>query len=192
MLRSLPGATDDDQLIGQAIRGDRESFGRLYERHAPRVFRHVCYLTADAALAEDLTAQTFLNALQAISRYEPRGVPFAAWLLRIAANLVINYRKSKSNGHQPLSERLNSEQALAAPEAALDNVDGERVWQHVRKLSPDQRQVIVMRFLDGLSYLEIAGVMDKSVGAVRVVQFRALTNLRRMLLAADEPLRRAS
>ena len=192
MRRSLLAETDEDRLVDEAIQGDRECFGRLYERYALRVFRHVFHLTGDASLAEDLTAQTFLNALQAISRYEPRGVPFTAWLLRIAANLVINYRKSKTNVHQPLPDQLESRQALTSPESTFENLDSERVWQHVRRLRAEQRQVIVMHFVDGLSYQEIAAVMGKSVGAVRVVQFRALTNLRRMLQAAGEPLRRAS
>jgi RNA polymerase sigma-70 factor (ECF subfamily) len=100
MLRSAVIEADDDQLIALAARGDRQSFGELYERYALRVFRHARFLTGDPVLAEDVTAQVFLKALEAIPRYESRGVPFVAWLLRITCNMVINHRKSaKNNGH---------------------------------------------------------------------------------------------
>src|SRR5437870_3817024 len=82
MRRSVLAETDDQQLISLAVAGNREAFGRLYERHQPRVFRHAYFLTGDFVLAEDLTAQTFLNAFQAIPRYEPRGVPFVSAYLR--------------------------------------------------------------------------------------------------------------
>ena len=183
MRRSVPAQTDDEALIGLAASGDREAFGDLYERYAVKVFRHAYFLTSDPALAEDFTAQTFLNALQAISRYESRGVPFAAWLLRIAGNLVINYRKSqKNNGHAPLPDTLEATGSFYSPEQSCEvTLDGERVWQQVRKLNQEQRQVIVMRFVDDLSYPDIAQVLGKSVGAVRVIQFRALSNLRHLL-----------
>ncbi len=87
MRRSNLKEADDTELIAQAAKANREAFGALYERYVFRVFRHVYYLTNDTHMAEDLTAQTFLNALEAIHRYEVRGVPFLAWLLRIAYNL---------------------------------------------------------------------------------------------------------
>src|SRR5574341_2587983 len=105
MRRSAVIEADDDQLIALAAGGDRQSFGELYERYALRVFRHAQCLPGDPGLAEDVTAQVFLKALEAIPRYEARGVPFVAWLLRIAGNLVINYRKSaKNNGHAQIPE----------------------------------------------------------------------------------------
>ncbi|MCI0884241.1 MAG: RNA polymerase subunit sigma-24, partial [Chloroflexi bacterium] len=81
MPRSTSVETDFNALIERAARGDREAFGEIYEQHALRVFRHAYFLTGDPVLAEDLTAQTFLKALEAIPRYEQRGVPFIAWLL---------------------------------------------------------------------------------------------------------------
>lgn len=187
MRRSAVAVADDDQLIALAAGGDREAFGDLYERYALRVFRHAQFLTGDPVLAEDVTAQVFLKALEAIPRYEPRGVPFAAWLLRITCNLVINYRKSpKNNGHAQIPDTIEASGSFFSPEDSCElKVDGERVWRAVRNLPYEQRQVIVMRFIDDLGYPEIAQVLGKSVGAVRVIQFRALANLRRML---DEEL----
>lgn len=173
---------DDSELIARAARGDREAFGALYERYVFKVFRHVYHLTSDVHTAEDLTAQTFLNALEAISRYEMRGVPFLAWLLRIGYNLTINHRKVRKNGAAPLPEAVQVQGTLYSPEASCEaKADGERLWEGVRTLRGDQRQVIVMRFMDGLSYSDIAKVLGKSIGAVRVIQYRALCALRRRL-----------
>jgi RNA polymerase sigma-70 factor (ECF subfamily) len=175
--------TDDAELIAEAKLGDKEAFGRLYERHAVRVFRHAYFLTGEVPLAEDLTAQTFLRALEAIPRYENRGVPFAAWLLRITANLAINHRKAQKNGrHAQLPESIEDNDTLGSPEQSCTlKSESEQVWQKVRLLPMDQRQVIVMRFMDDLPYATVAQVLGKSVGAVRVIQFRALANLRNML-----------
>jgi RNA polymerase sigma-70 factor (ECF subfamily) len=182
MCRSDLQGTDDSELIARAAQGDREAFGALYERYVFRVFRHVYYLTSDPHTAEDLTAQTFLNALEAIPRYEVRGVPFLAWLLRIAYNLTLNHRKVRNNGTAPLPEALEVQGTIYSPEASCEaKADGERVWEGVRRLRGDQRQVIVMRFIDGLSYPDIAKVLGKSIGAVRVIQYRALCALRRRL-----------
>ena len=183
MRRSTVQETDDHQLIALAGGGDRQAFGELYERYALRVFRHAQFLTSDPVLAEDITAQVFLKALEAIPRYEPRGVPFVAWLLRITCNLVINYRKSaKNNGHAQIPETIQATGTFFSPEDSCEvKVDGERVWREVKKLPGEQRQVIVMRFIDDLGYPDIASVLGKSVGAVRVIQFRALANLRQML-----------
>ncbi len=182
MRRSNLQETDDSELIACAAKGDREAFGALYERYVFRVFRHVYYLTGDSHTAEDLTAQTFLNALEAIPRYEVRGVPFLAWLLRIAYNLTVNHKKLRQNGAAPLPEAVEVQSTLYSPEASCEaGVDGKRVWEGVRKLRGNQRQVIVMRFIDGLSYADIATVLGKSIGTVRVIQYRALCTLRRRM-----------
>lgn len=177
-------ADDERALVVLAARGDRDAFGLLYERHVHKVYRHVYYLTNDPEAAEDLTAQTFLRALQAIPTYEVRGVPFQAWLLRIAYNLTVNHRKAqRNNGHAPLPERVEG-LADTVPSDADDpqaDVEPEKLWGLVRKLRDDQRQVIVMRFADGLSYKEVAQALGKTVGAVRVIQYRALMALRRSL-----------
>src|SRR3990172_8415338 len=183
MRRSTVTETDDDQFIARAAAGDREALGWLYERYAVRVFRHAYFLTGECALAEDITAQTFLKALEAIPRFQSRGVPFVAWLLRITCNLVLNHKKSqKNNGHAQLPETVKAEGTYYSPERSCEvKVDGERVWREVRRLPSEQRQVIVMRFIDDLGYPDIAHVLGKTVGAVRVIQFRALANLRGML-----------
>ena len=183
MRRSAVLETDDSGLISSAAAGDTQAFGLLYERYAPRVSRHAYFLTSDPVLAEDITAQVFLKAFEAIPRYQERGLPFTAWLLRITCNLVINHKKSSKNGgHAQLPETLEANGREHSPENSCESkLDGERVWREVKKLPNDQRQVIVMRFVDDMGYPDIAGILGKTVGAVRVIQFRALANLRHMM-----------
>ena len=171
---------EDEILIDRATAGDREAFGELYERYINRVYRHVFYMVNDVDVAQDLTEQTFLRALEAIQRYEKRGIPLLAWLLRIARNLSLNNQRVQRNNS---SIWKNSEDAVAAsPESCCEaKLNGEEVRQAVGALEGDQRQVIVLRFMDGLSYADVARVLGKSVGAVRVAQYRALRALRRRL-----------
>ncbi|MEX0682410.1 MAG: sigma-70 family RNA polymerase sigma factor [Dehalococcoidia bacterium] len=187
MQRSTSVDAASSTLIERAAGGDRQAFGELYEQHALRVFRHAYFLTGDPFLAEDMTAQTFLKALEAIPRYEDRGVPFIAWLLRITGNLTINYKKAQKNGHHAqLPETLEDEDRFTSPEKSCEvKSNSERVWQLVCRLPHEQRQVVVMRFIDDLPYQEVAQVLNKSVGAVRVIQFRALACLRRMVEEED-------
>jgi RNA polymerase sigma-70 factor (ECF subfamily) len=175
---------EDETLVDRATAGDREAFGELYDRCVRRVFRHVLYMVNDVDLAEDLTEQTFLRALEAIHRYERRGLPFLAWLLRIVRNLYLNDQRVQRNNS---SIRKNWDGGIVvSPESYCEaKLDGEEVWRAVRALDGDQRQVIVLRFMDGLSYADVARVLGKSVGAVRVAQYRALRALRRRLEDGD-------
>ncbi len=168
-------------LVERARAGDRQAFGELYDRYAALTYRHIHCLVGDRQTTEDLTAQTFLQALQAIDRYEERGIPFQVWLLRIARNLAINHwriRRNHSNG----DNGLEREDSTPSPESLCEaKLLEEEVWGAVRRLRGDQRQVIILRFVDGLSYSDVAQVLGKSIGAVRVIQYRALSALRRVL-----------
>jgi RNA polymerase sigma-70 factor (ECF subfamily) len=171
-------------LVERARAGDRQAFGELYDRYAALTYRHIHCLVGDLPIAEDLTAQTFLQALQAIGRYEERGVPFQVWLLRIARNLAVNHWRVQRNHNS--SRNHGSERAMPSPESLCEaKLREEEVWGAVRRLRGDQRQVIILRFVDGLSYSDVAQVLGKSVGAVRVIQYRALSALRRALEDGD-------
>jgi len=180
MAKSSTRAATDQMLVERARGGDREAFGELYDRHVMPVYRHVYCMVNDRQLAEDLTAQTFLQALQAIACYEERGLPFRAWLLRIARNLAINHWRAQRNHNS--SRNHGSERAILSPEVFCEaKLREEEAWRGVHSLGGDQRQVIILRFVDGLSYPEVAQVLGKSIGAVRVIQYRALSALRRAL-----------
>jgi RNA polymerase sigma-70 factor (ECF subfamily) len=176
-------STGEVVLVERARAGDRQAFGELYDRYAALTYRHIHCLVGDRQTTEDLTAQTFLQALQAIDRYEERGIPFQVWLLRIARNLAINHWRVRRN-HSPGNNGSGLEQGnpTPSPESLCEaKLMEEEVWGAVRHLRGDQRQVIILRFVDGLSYPEVAQVLGKNIGAVRVIQYRALSALRRAL-----------
>ncbi len=176
-----PQQLDERTLVLQAIGRDREAFGALYDRHVVRVYRHLYFMVGNAAEAEDLTAQTFLQAWEAIGRYEIRGAPFSSWLLRIAHNLGVSYLRSRKDNAQ-LPETLIDHGSQRNPEEVLQrHVDGERVRQAILRLRDEQRQVIMLRFVEDLDYREVAEIVGKSVAAVRVIQHRALNALRRQM-----------
>ena len=176
-------SVEDASLVDQAIAGDREAFGELYERYVSRVHRYLLYLAQDVDAAQDLTEQTFLRALAAIHRYERRGVPFVAWLLRIAHNLYLNGRSAQRNSSSICD---NQDGRRESPELLCEaRARAEEVMQAVQALSRDQREVIILRFIEGLSYADTARILGKSVGAVRVAQYRALCALRQRLEDGD-------
>ena len=173
-------------LVERARAGDRQAFGELYDRYAALTYRHISCMVSDRQITEDLTAQTFLQALQAIDRYEERGIPFQVWLLRIARNLAINHWRAERNNNSPRYHGSEPATSLPSPELFCEAKLGEgEVWRAVRHLRGDQRQVIILRFVDGLSYPNVAQVLGKSIGAVRVIQYRALSALRRAMEDGD-------
>jgi RNA polymerase sigma-70 factor (ECF subfamily) len=174
---------DEHLLVERAIGRDAEAFGELYDMHVVRVYRHIYYLVNSVSEAEDLTAQTFLQAWEAVDRYEDRGVPFASWLLRIAHNLAISHLRSRHEGNQ-LHDGLMDQDSLRNPEKVTERqADEERVRQAILQLGHEQRQVIILRFVEDLEYREVAEIVGKSVAAVRVIQHRALCTLRKVMRA---------
>ena len=172
---------DERVLVKRAIARDREAFGALYDRHVVRVYRHIYYMVGNAAEAEDLTAQAFLQAWQAIERYQVRGAPFVSWLLRIAHNLGVSYLRSRREGAE-LPETLVDHNRHNNPEEVLhQRLEGDRVREAILRLRDEQRQVIMLRFVEDLEYREVAEIVGKSVAAVRVIQHRALNSLRKQM-----------
>ncbi len=168
-------------LVQRAIKRDCKAFAELYDMHVVRVYRHIYYLVNDAREAEDLTAQTYLKAWEAIDRYRERGAPFVAWLLRIAHNLTISYLRSKRE-HRSLEDTFVDQKLHGNPEEALEqSTDEDSVRSAVLKLRDEQRQVIILRFVEEMDYQEVAAVIGKSVPTVRVIQHRALGNLRKLM-----------
>lgn len=177
---------DDATLIQRAKSGDPQSFGVLYERYANDIFRFVRAQIPDHLEAEDLTATVFLKAWDALGRYREQGYPFSSFLYRIArTTLVDRWRKQKkeipTSGH-PLDDY---EDGLKSSQGNPQlRPDSQALWQVLHKLPEDYRVVLVYRFLNELSPLEIARIMGKSEGAVRVLQHRALRTARKLLVEA--------
>lgn len=178
---SGPAREEERLLVERAISRNAEAFAELYDRHVVRVYRHIYYLVNDSREAEDLTAQTFLKAWEAIDRYKERGAPIVAWLLRIAHNLTISYLRSKRD-HSILDEAFIDQKLHRNPEDALaQSNDEESVRRAILNLREEQRQVIILRFVEELDYRQVAALIGKSVPAVRVIQHRALGNLRKIM-----------
>jgi RNA polymerase sigma-70 factor (ECF subfamily) len=173
-------------LVQRAIQHDSEAFAELYDHHVVRVYRHIYYLLGDTKETEDLTAQTFLKAWEAIGRYKERGAPFVAWLLRIAHNLTVSYLRSKRD-HSELEDTYEDQKAGINPEQVLVQSSEEKsVREAVLRLREEQRQVIMLRFVEELDYREVAAVIGKSIPAVRVIQHRALGNLRKLMESQEQ------
>jgi RNA polymerase sigma-70 factor, ECF subfamily len=170
-------------LVQRAIERDGGAFAELYDKHVVRVYRHIYYLVNDTTTSEDLTAQTFLKAWEAVSRYKERGAPFVAWLLRIAHNLTVSHLRARRE-HGALEDTYVDIKMDRNPEQALEQSNDEKsVRDAVLKLREEQRQVIMLRFVEELDYREVAEVIGKSIPAVRVIQHRALGNLRKIMQA---------
>ena len=161
----------EERLLIEAARRDPSRFGELYDEHFHRVYVFVARKVATRADAEDITAEVFRHALGAIKEFEWRGVPFAAWLYRIAANEIADYYAKRTREmEKQFAEPTKSEEVEIEQRASL--------YRSVDRLPPDQRRVIVMRFAEGKSIREIAEDLGRSEGAVKQLQWRALQTLR--------------
>jgi RNA polymerase sigma-70 factor (ECF subfamily) len=174
---------DDVQLIVLAKDGEADAFGELYERYVQTIFRFVYVRLDDRRDAEDLTEEVFLRVWQSLPNYREQGVPFLAFLFRIARNAVIDfYRSSKSSAHQESIEDNPLQDLRSDPgEQAITNLEHQELRRILDTMREDYRMVLVLRFLSELSPEETAQVMGRSTGAVRVLQHRALAALRSIL-----------
>lgn len=177
---SRAGSTEE-ALIQQAIHGDGDAFTRLYDIYVGRVYRHISYRVATVADVEDLTQEVFVRAWRSIRRYKPGERPFLAWLYTIAHNLVIDYYRKKGREHV-----VSLEEPLGKIGTRLDPnieevLDLDVVRRMLERLPGDQQQVLMLRFVEGLDYIDVAAALGKSQGAVRVIQLRALRRLRQLL-----------
>jgi RNA polymerase sigma-70 factor (ECF subfamily) len=172
-------AGSDEALVRAAKSGDASAFGELYERYRDPIYRYCLSRTGTAHEAEDLTSDVFVKALQSIDRYQERGLPFVAFLYRIARNAAIDRSRTLK---QPLSvDELVTEPASrqnVEADATLA-VDRSILLTALTKLKTEHRDVIVMRFIEGYSALEVAAALGKTEGAVRTLQHRALERLRK-------------
>ena len=172
---------EERELVERAIQRDTEAFGKLYDMHIDRVYRHVYYMVGSAAEAEDLAAQAFLQAWTAIERYQIRGAPFVSWVMRIAHNLGVSYLRSRKPGAE-LPETLVDQNRDGNPEDVLQRqAERDRVHAAILQLRDEHRRVIILRFVQDLDYREVAEIVGKSVPAVRVIQHRALNALRKQM-----------
>lgn len=176
--------SDEPRLIDRAKR-DPRAFGALYDRYVDRVYRYCHRRTGSHYDAEELTAQTFRRALEALPRYEWRGAPFGAWLFRIAANLIVD----RATGRKSLSLETLTETGREPEDGCPQPLDGllaeeeiDALWQAVYQLVPQQQQVLVLRYAQGLTTRETARIVNRSETATKQLVYRSLKALRERLV----------
>ena len=172
---------DEFSLIERAKRYDQKAISELYKRHAQSIYRYIYYRVGDVNVAEDLTADTFLKALEGLEGFTYRGIPFSAWLYRIAhARIMDHFRQQARREFLPLDERLIA--TGKGPQATVEAwLDHEELQSAIAQLTTDQQQVIILKFVEGLSNAEVARILGKSEGAVKSLQHRALSSLQRIM-----------
>jgi len=174
---------EDSQLIRSAQDGNAEAFGELYGRYAKAIFRFLASHLSDPMDAEDLTEDVFLRVWRSLPGYSDKGVPFLAYLFRVARNALIDhYRQNdKFKGQVSLDNITLRDKGLGPGESVSATLEREEIHHTLDKLRKDYRNVLVLRFLVELSPAETAEVMGRSPGAVRVLQHRALAALRKLM-----------
>lgn len=176
---------DDNAVLDQAVNGDSEAFGVLYERYVTRIYNYIFYRIGSSYDAEDLTERVFMRALRHIGSYNNRGLPFSAWLYRIAHNLVANwYRDNSRRKEIPLDDGILTTHQSSFPEQEiLHNEERERLLHVIRRLPPDRQQLVILKFVDHLSNSEIGQIMGRTEGAVKSLYHRTLLTIREELVS---------
>jgi RNA polymerase sigma-70 factor (ECF subfamily) len=167
------------RLVRLAQDGDGDAFGQLYDRYVDTVFRFVYYRVNDRALAEDFTSETFLRALRRIGTISYQGRDIGAWFITIARNIVLDHLKSARHRLELTTADTveGKEHAQSTESAVLDLLQSERLMAAVRQLGDEQRECVMLRFVQGLSVSETAQVMGKNDGAIKALQHRAVRKL---------------
>jgi RNA polymerase sigma-70 factor (ECF subfamily) len=168
-----------DELLHRAVTRDAGAFAELYEAHLPRVYRHVRYRVTDTDLAEDITSMVFLRAWQAIDRYRPvEGRPFLAWLFTIANNLIVDHHRKAKHVIGSIETGRHRADTPDPEESAVSADLNSRILEAIGRLKPDYQLIVSLRLIEDMDYPDIARVMGKKQGALRVLLFRALAALR--------------
>jgi RNA polymerase sigma-70 factor (ECF subfamily) len=173
---------DPRDIAQRATQRDPAAFEQIYDEHVDVVFRYVYYKVSDKDVAEDLTAEVFAKAWERIDRFQWRNVPVQHWLLTIARNMVIDYYRSHRKPTSPIDELIEaaSEDPLPEDHVARD-VDVETLGRALARLPDEQRDVLLLRFIEDYSHKDVATVLGKSDVAIRQIQVRALKALRAIL-----------
>jgi RNA polymerase sigma-70 factor (ECF subfamily) len=174
---------NEEEILSRASVGDKEAFGRLYERYVERIFNYVYYRTGNTHDAEDLTARVFQRAMNHIRNYTDRGVPFSAWLYRIAHNLVANWHRDRSRKQEiPLDDLPVLSAKGEHPERNLvRSQEEDSLLRLIRRLPHERQHLLILKFVENLSNAEIGEIMGRSEGAVKSLYHRTLLALRDQL-----------
>jgi RNA polymerase sigma-70 factor (ECF subfamily) len=168
-------------IVDCAAAGDTEAFGCLYDVYADRIYRYIYYRTSSIEDARDLTQDVFIEVWRALPRYKRTKTPFLGWLFTICRHTVIDYYRTKKD-HAYLNDEILIEDRDKTPEKlAEDQFTQQEVRRAILQLTEEQQQVIIMSFIEGFSYNEIAEALNRSEGNIRVIVHRALKKMREIL-----------
>jgi len=184
-------SAEDAQLVDWA-KDDSAAFGELYTRYVKKIYNYIYYRTGNHHDAEDLTSRVFFRAMAHIQEYTDRGVPFSAWLYRIAHNLVANWHRDRGRQRVvPLDDHVTSGMSFDAPEATTESMqEEESLLESIRELPPERQQLLILKFVERLSNAEIGEVMNRTEGAIKSLYHRTLLSLRDYLEDDNQPERR--
>ena len=177
---------EEEKLIKKAKKGDVLAFEKIYKKYGPIVFRFLYWKTSDIETTKDLVQEVFLKAFKKIKKFKiKKGVPISCWILRIARNTVIDfYRTSKTTYslesiEEPVLKLTSNEPSPL--QVTQRNFENQAIKEALKKLPEIQSEVIVLRFIEGLSSKEVGKILKKSDGAIRIIQYRALKKLKEIL-----------
>lgn len=177
-----------DGALEKAIQGDPDAFSELYETYVGKIYNYIYYRTGNVHDAEDLTAKVFFRAMSHIQNYQKMGVPFSAWLYRIAHNLVANwYRDNQRRQEVPLDDQPYLHPDDDHPEMnVVDIQEKERLLKVIRTLPPERQQLLILKFVEGLTNAEVAIIMRRSEGAIKSLYHRTLLSMRDRIDSQDQ------
>ena len=175
------------RLVEQAQQGKREAVEELYLLHFDRIYSYLHMNVGNRHDAEDLTTQVFVKMLESIGKFRWRSAPFSAWLFRIAHNLAMDhFRASKRLQPEEEVPEPDPGEGSAAEQEALESIGRQSMLELIQKLSHDQQQVLTLKFVFNFSNAEAATILDKTEGAIKSLQHRALASLQRQIATLPE------
>ena len=183
MTRRPPDSTEHvRRLVDRAQEGERDALEELYLLHFDRIYSYLHMSVGNRHDAEDLTTQTFLKMLEAIGRFRWRSAPFSAWLFRIAHNLAMDHFRAarRTQPEEEVPEPAGSEEA-SAEEEAMHSIGRQSMLELIDRLSPEQQQVLTLKFVFNFPNAEVATILGKTEGAIKSLQHRALVSLQKQL-----------
>jgi len=177
---------DDEAGLVERAKRDPEAFGLLYERYVGRIYRYLYYRTGNHQDAEDLTARTFYRALEHLPRYQERGLPFVAWLYRIAHNIVVNWQRDRQRRPVVALDHVVMHAAEGDPQGMIEEAEEqERLLRAFYALSADRQELLILKFVEGMTNAQIGTIMGRSEGAIKSLYHRTLLELKKHLEGTD-------
>ena len=174
-------SSESESLVDRAVHGDVEAFGQLYNMYVDRIYRHIYYRLANVEDTQDLTQEVFIRAWQALPRYKRTSTPFLGWLFTISHNRVVDYYKLKKD-YCYLNNEVTMDMFEESPEKLAEiQFTQQEVRRAILQLPKNQQIVILMSFIEGFEYSEIAAALNKTEGNIRVIIHRALKKMNEIL-----------